>query len=113
MSKIGQLYTSGTWKVKAGMEAEFIELWQAFAEWTASSQAGAGEAFLLQNPENPQSFLSFGPWDRVEHVDKWRSRPEFQAFVRRARELCEALEPRNMVLVGHVDALGGAAETAS
>jgi heme-degrading monooxygenase HmoA len=113
MSKIGQLYASGKWRVKEGMEAEFIELWQNFAEWTAGSQPGAGEAVLLQNPEDPQSLLSFSPWDRVEDVDEWRSRPEFEAFVRGARELCEELEPRNMVLVGHVDAASGAADRGS
>lgn len=113
MDKVGQLYTAGTWRTKAGMETEFIQLWQDFADWTAGNQAGAGEAFLLQNPEDPQSFLSFSPWDSVEDVDEWRSRPEFQAFVRRARELCEALQPRNMMLVGHVDASGSAAKGGS
>jgi heme-degrading monooxygenase HmoA len=113
VGKIGQLYTAGTWRIKAGMEAEFIEVWQAFAAWTAENQAGAGEAFLLQDPEDPRSFLSFSPWDRVEHIVEWRSRPEFQAFVRKARELAEELQPRNMILVGHADTLRDASNRAA
>lgn len=108
MSKIGQLYTAGTWRIKAGRETEFIQLWQGFADWTARNQAGAGEALLLQDPDAPRRFLSFSPWDRVENVDEWRSRSEFHAFVKQARELSEEIQPRNMMLVGHVDATGGA-----
>lgn len=107
MNEIGQLYTSGTWRAKAGKEAELIELWQAFAIWTARNQPGVGEAFLLQDPEDPQVLLSYGSWQSPENIVEWRSRPEFQDFVRKARQLCEELQPRNMTLVAHVDPQGG------
>lgn len=101
MSERGQLYTSGTWRVKPGKEAEFIEAWQAFADWTSGNQSGSGEGILLQNEENPQSFLSLGPWDSAESIAHWRSQPRFQDFLSKARELCEEMQPQTMKLVGY------------
>lgn len=101
MSERGQLYTAGFWKVKSGKEAEFIEAWQAFADWTSENQTGAGEGALLQNEENPQRFLSFGPWDSAESIAHWRSRPQFQDFIAKARALCEEMQPQTMKLVGY------------
>ena len=95
-----QLYTLATWKVKAGKEAEFIESWQAFADWTTHTQAGAGEGVLLQGEDNPDHFVSFGPWDNAENVARWRAQPEFQDFLSKARDLCEELQPQNMIRVG-------------
>ena len=102
MDASGQLYTSGEWKVTPGKEAQFIETWQKFAEWTSANLPGAGEARLLQDPEHPDMFLSFGPWETLGHIRDWRSRPEFAAFVARARELCEEIRPRTLTVVAHI-----------
>jgi heme-degrading monooxygenase HmoA len=96
-----QLYTCGTWIVKSGMEQDFIEVWQAFADWTSRDQVGAGAGTLLQNEADPSMFLSFGPWENLEVIAKWRSRPEFQDFVARARELCNEVKPQTMKVVGY------------
>ena len=72
-----QLFTLATWKVKSGKEAEFIEAWQAFADWTAHTQSGAGEGVLLQSENNPDHFVSFGPWESAENIVSWRTQPEF------------------------------------
>ena len=95
-----QLYTLATWKVKPGKEAEFIEAWQAFANWTSHTQPGAGEGVLLQGEDNLNHFVSFGPWDNAENVVNWRAQPEFQDFLSKARDLCEELQPQNMIRVG-------------
>lgn len=102
MDTSGQVYTSGDWRVISGKEAQFIEAWRKFAEWTSANVPGAGEARLLQDPEHPNMFLSFGPWDTLEHVQDWRSRPEFAAFVARARGLCEEIRPRTLTVVAHI-----------
>jgi heme-degrading monooxygenase HmoA len=95
-----QLYTLAIWKVKPGKEAEFIEAWQAFADWTTHTQASAGEGILLQGEDSPTQFVSFGPWDNAENVVNWRAQPEFRDFLSKARELCEELQPQNMIRVG-------------
>ena len=104
MDALGRFYTSGDWTVRPGKEAEFIAAWRKFAEWTSVNQPGAGDGRLLQDPEHPSMFLSFGPWEQVEHIQEWRGRPEFAAFVARARELCEDIRPRTLRLVVHVPA---------
>ncbi|HKY79365.1 MAG TPA: antibiotic biosynthesis monooxygenase family protein [Anaerolineales bacterium] len=99
MDDIGQIYLSGSWQVKKGSEAAFIKAWQQFANWTVEKQAGARKAVLLQDREHADRFLSFGPWESEARIAEWRSQPEFAAFVQTARELCEEIQPRTMVVV--------------
>lgn len=104
MPKIGQPFTLGEWTVKAGKESEFIEAWNSFAKWTSESQIGAGTGHLLQDSEDSRSFLSFGPWENGEAIDEWRQETEFQAFLQKARELCDDIQPRTLNLVSLVPA---------
>ena len=99
MPELSQLFSSGQWLVKPGKEAEFIAAWDTFAQWTVQSQAGAGSGHLLQDTANPRSFLSFGPWKSQDAIQQWRQKPEFQAFLNRARELCDDIQPRTLTLV--------------
>ena len=98
--KTNQLYTLGTWTAKTGNEKLFIADWNAFAKWTAAHHVGTGTAYLLQDPEHPQQFVSFGPWESAEAIRTWRERPEFKAFISRVRELCNDFQPRSLVVVG-------------
>jgi len=100
MNKINQPYTLGTWTAKAGNERTFITEWQAFARWTARNQPGAGTAYLLQDPDHPRQFVSFGPWESPDAIKAWRERPEFKAFASKVRELCDDFQPRSLVVVG-------------
>ena len=99
MIKLNEPYTVGLWTVKPGNEMEFIAEWTAFAKWTAGNQTGAGMGYLLQDPQNTRQFISYGPWESSAAIDAWRNRPEFKAFVTRAKELCEVFQPRSLVLV--------------
>jgi quinol monooxygenase YgiN len=96
---MGQLFSSGQWLVKPGKEAEFISAWDTFAQWTVRNQPGAGSGHLVQDTANSRSFLSFGPWDSQDAIQQWRQKPEFQAFLGRARELCDDIQPRTLTLV--------------
>ena len=102
MKTLGQLFTSGLWLVKSGKEADFIRAWEAFAQWTGEHQSGAGDAHLLQDLEHPNRFLSFGPWESTERIQEWRGKPEFTAFLTKARELCEEIQPRTLKLVAYL-----------
>jgi heme-degrading monooxygenase HmoA len=99
MDEMGQIYSSGTWQVKKGNEEAFIKAWQQFANWTVEKLAGAGSGLLLQDLEHSDRFISVGPWENVERIAEWRSKPEFAAFVQKARELCEEILPRTMAVV--------------
>ncbi len=99
MNEVKKLYTLGTWTAKVGKEETFMAEWQAFARWTARNQPGAGRAYLLQDPEHPQQFISFGPWESQDAIKSWRERPEFREFVARVRQLCDDFQPRSFVAV--------------
>ena len=103
MTRLNQPFTVGKWMTKAGREAAFVAEWKQFADWTAGNQPGAGTGYLLQDPERPQNFLSFGPWENAEAIQAWRDRPEFKAFASRAKELCEEFLPQSFVLVASTD----------
>jgi len=48
---------------------------------------------LLQDAEQPQRFISVGPWKDVPAVQAWRSTLEFGAFMQRAKEFCTDILP--------------------
>ncbi len=102
MKNLGELYTLGIWSVKPGNERAFIDAWQSFADWTCKHQSGAVHAVLLQDTEQPQRFISYGPWNDEKSIKEWRQRTEFQEFLKRARALCDNIEPLMMQSVAHV-----------
>jgi heme-degrading monooxygenase HmoA len=102
MPKLDQPATMGTWRVKQGKEAEFIALWDSFAQWTSQNHPGAGAGYLIQDLTDPRRFVSFGFWESVEVIEKWREDPEFQGFVNRAQELIDDFQPSTLRLVATV-----------
>jgi heme-degrading monooxygenase HmoA len=99
MTRLDQPYTVGKWIAKAGKENLFISEWEAFAKWTARTQAGVGIGNLIQNRDRCQEFISFGPWENYGAIKAWRESPEFKAFAVKVRELCEDFQPLSFVLV--------------
>jgi heme-degrading monooxygenase HmoA len=104
MTKIGTVYTLGIWTVKPGKEAAFIKVWDDFALWTSMNQQGAQNAVLVQDAENPQKFISFGPWQDKETAIQWRNTPEFKKAFLIFRELCSEIQPHTMLCVASAGA---------
>ena len=90
---MGTIYTSGSWRVKAGREDEFVAAWRDLAEWTLAEVPGAIWATLLRDVEDPRHFISFGPWETMQAVEGWRASAGFQESVGRIREMLESFEP--------------------
>lgn len=67
------------------------------------NQDGAISGTLLQDTQNPQRFISFGPWKDKESIETWRQTPEFQAFIKKARVLCEEIQPNILQSVATID----------
>ncbi len=82
---MGQLYTAGRWKVVPGSEEEFVKAWKEMAEWTSTEIPGSSWATLVQHHEEPNVFLSFGPWESAEAIAVWRESPGFKDRVGRIR----------------------------
>ena len=89
------VWTSGTWRVKAGREDEFVGAWGEFARWSQAAFAG-GHAWLLRDRADPRVFLSIGPWPDDEVIERWRSSEGFRDRIGRIRDLLESFEPRTL-----------------
>jgi quinol monooxygenase YgiN len=95
-------YSSGVWIAKPGREAEFVKAWHDFADWSLHELDNHGWAMILQDREQPNRFLSIGPWDSQEQLDRWRAHPGFREHVGVLRELIESLEPHTLDVVAEV-----------
>jgi len=91
-------YTHTTWRVRAGMEDEFVERWGEWAEWSHRQGLGA-HARLLRDVESPDTFVSFGPWVSIGAVRNWRGLAGYHERVARLQEVVESFEPRTLELV--------------
>jgi len=94
----GQPYTYSVWQVKPGQEEEFVRRWTEFADWTAL-QGLAAAAKLLRDIEDPSRFVSFGPWESLDTIRRWRHQPGFHERVVRLHEVLESFEPSTLELV--------------
>lgn len=101
MKKLGTLYRLGEWTVKPGNIPEFIELWQAGADWIAQNLRDDGEGLLLQDTENPNKFISLASSSNPEKAQEILSRPEFQELMSKTRSLCDDVKPHRMKVVGY------------
>jgi heme-degrading monooxygenase HmoA len=92
---VGQAYTHSVWIVKPGHEEEFVRRWTELAEWSAF-QGLAASAKLLRDVDRPNRFVSFGPWESLATVSRWRSAPEYDERIRRLQELLESFDPQTL-----------------
>jgi quinol monooxygenase YgiN len=96
---MGQPYTHGVWTVKPGREEQFVAAWTELAEWSFREVPGSVWAKLLRDSSTPNRFISFGPWEDLDAIDRWRAHPGWQERVQRLRELLEGFEPSTLELV--------------
>jgi heme-degrading monooxygenase HmoA len=87
--------THTTWRVKPGQEGEFVRRWKEWADWSHEEGLRA-HARLLRDVENPSTFISFGPWETMDAVRSWRSKPGYHERVARLQQLVEQFEPRTL-----------------
>jgi heme-degrading monooxygenase HmoA len=91
-------YTHTTWHVKEGNEEEFVRRWGEWAEWSRR-QGLVEDALLLRDAEDPQRFVSFGPWEGVVAIAGWRALPGYQERVDRLRRVVDGFQPRTLEVV--------------
>lgn len=91
-------YTHTTWRVKPGREADFVERWGEWAEWS-HRQGLQEEALLLRDVETPHVFVSFAPWANAAVVRGWRALPGYQERVERLREVLDSFDPETLEVV--------------
>jgi heme-degrading monooxygenase HmoA len=89
------VYTLGIWTVKPGREDGFIEAWKDMASRTKADFPTAS-AVLLRDRDNPNQFVSSGPWDSLEQAQAWRASQAFGEGVAKIREFLDGFEPHTM-----------------
>ena len=95
---MAQPYTQTTWHVKPGHEDEFVRRWTELAEWSAL-QGLSGSAKLFRDLEEPTRFVSFGPWEDIDVIRRWRASAGLQERLVRMGEVLQQFEPRTVELV--------------
>jgi heme-degrading monooxygenase HmoA len=90
---VDELYTCGIWRVLPCREENFVSAWRDLARWTAEHISGAGAATLFQDTEQPNRFVSFGPWESADAIEAWRASAGFQERVTAIRARLEGFEP--------------------
>lgn len=94
-----QIYTLGTWRVKDGKQAEFVDAWKTLGGYFRSLPHPPGQGTLLQSVDEPQLFYSFGPWRSLDDVQEMRSQPETAKEIAKLMDLCEEGRPGAFRLV--------------
>jgi heme-degrading monooxygenase HmoA len=85
-------------RVRAGSEDEFVRRWSEWVDWSHREGLEA-PALLLRDLEDPQEFISFGPWANMAAVRSWRALAGYQERVARLSEVLDSFEPRTLEIV--------------
>ena len=102
MIREGVVFACWYFTVKAGREEQFLEKWQQFAQWTLNHAKGARWIYIVRDGEDPQQFVSFGPWESPEAVDAWWQSSKSRAVIAELEVLCDKIEQSTMTEVNHV-----------
>ncbi len=89
----GDAYTLAMWRVRPGLEEEFIRAWREDLSEYFLSLPGAIGGTLLRSVEDPTVFYSFGPWRSLEDVRAMRADPRTPEVLGRVRQLCVEATP--------------------
>ena len=100
-------FTLATYHVTPGKEEEFVEQWQGLADLFASFDQPPFWGLLVQSRNRRHVFHSFGPWEKLEHIEAMRGSPAAADAFARLRELCDELSPDDYVVVRHVRVRAG------
>lgn len=90
--------TTAEWIAKDGHEDEFMEAWLAFASW-ARTMPGAGDLRLTRDVVNESRFVSFGLWDDLDAVHRWKSDEGFPPRMAQVQQHVAAFAPAELEVV--------------
>ena len=94
---MADVWTHGNWTVKPGREAEFVAAWKEMLELaTADPGIPDSSPTLLRDRDQPNVFVSFGPWPDAGAVARFRASDVFRAGVDRMQELLESFETQTL-----------------
>ncbi|RMI34345.1 antibiotic biosynthesis monooxygenase family protein [Nocardia stercoris] len=95
-------YSLGIWTVTPGREAEFVRAWREMAERTADGFP-LGHATLLRDDDQPNVFISFGPWRSTAEIQRWRESVLFKYGAGTIRPLLQSFTPHTLTVAATVE----------
>ena len=90
------VWTHGTWTVKPGREDDFVAAWRAMAREVSAHLTVTTPPTLLRDRDRPNVFISFGPWESVDAVTRFRGSAPFRRHVTTMGELLESFDARTL-----------------
>jgi quinol monooxygenase YgiN len=91
-----RVWTHGTWTVKAGREEQFVDEWRAMVRDVSAEISAARPPTLLRDHDRPNVFVSFGPWDDLDTVARFRSSAAFHRHMNAMGELLESFDAKTL-----------------
>jgi quinol monooxygenase YgiN len=85
------VWTHGTWTVKPGQEAAFVEAWSDLAR-ASIGRFGTAAPTITRDRERPNVFITFGPFAGADEVEAFRASDLFHEGVATIRPLLESFE---------------------
>lgn len=92
---MGNVWTHGVWTVKQGREDEFVALWRDLAARRVAELRTAAPPTLLRDRDNPNVFVSFGPWPTLDEIRTYRTSLFHEAY-QRMTDLLDSFESRTL-----------------
>ena len=97
-----RVYTLGVWTVKNGREGDFVKAWQDLADRT-KTDFPEETATLLRDRDQPNLFISFGPWESLEQIERWRSSDTFKHRVGTIRAMLDDFVAHTMDVAAEIE----------
>jgi heme-degrading monooxygenase HmoA len=89
------VYTLGIWLIKPGHEDDFVKTWQDIAVRTQKDFPEA-RAVLMRDRDVPNRFISTGPWESLDQIERWRASATFTEGIQSIREIVEHYQPHTL-----------------
>ncbi len=96
------VFTTAVWVPNTGEEEAFADAWNAFATW-ARTMPGAGTLRLARDLDDSTRFVSYGRWDSIDAVHRWKSSPEFGPRMAQVQQHVHRFDPSELEIVRVVE----------
>jgi catechol 2,3-dioxygenase-like lactoylglutathione lyase family enzyme/quinol monooxygenase YgiN len=100
---MAHIWTHGTYKVKPGGADEFVRGWRELARH-AVEEFGVAPPTILRDHEDRSLYVTFGVWDRLDTLERFRSSPLVAERGSALDDLLDSAEARVLEEVAHAPA---------
>jgi hypothetical protein len=101
-SRMTEAYTLATYRVRPGMEQDFIHAWEELAATFSTLENPPYWGVLIRSMNDPRLFHSFGPWEDASDVTTMRADPDAQSAFKKLAASCLEMTPGNYELIKRV-----------